>query len=227
MKLLHAIAEFERRHQPGASPSIALLGRYFGDASVNDVTEERLRDFLARWYVEELASPAAGNPPSAHETHDPAELCDRVSTFIGWCEAQFEFAEGEACRTLLGGLRSTLPRAFLISAEIQEWHKDRGGAFEFPEFLTSFEEGGRSSYDVGPDGEPSSLEGYFRILRVDSGQVLAEDLISDERVGPINLTRKVTKLLVPGYVLNLELVRRGECWEVINAGPVYPPAFRL
>jgi hypothetical protein len=128
---------------------------------------------------------------------------------------------------LLGELRTTLPQALSASAAIREWQKDRAGAFEFPEFLTSFEEGGRSSYDLGSDGEPSSLEGYFRILRVDRNEVLAEDLITDQEVGSIKLPQDVTKRLSRGYVLNLELVRSGESWEVINAGPVYPPPFRL
>jgi hypothetical protein len=205
--------------------SLALLARYFGkSARLTELTPARLRDFLSRWLIENTGSaPRRADPHSPTlEFPAPLALSDTLTAFIGWLSNQADVAAAE-CLAVVAELRERLPRAIAISARMGEWLAGRGGAFGFPEFLTSFEAGGRSLYDFDTAGEVGSAEGYFRITQIAGGHVEAEEMLTELMVAPILFPEPVAALLEPGYILNLELVRVNEVWQIVDGGFAYPP----
>ncbi len=205
--------------------SLAMLARYFGKRSqLEEVTPARLRDFLSRWFIENAGpAPRRADPHSAAlESPDPLALSDTLTAFIRWAADQTGVAAGE-CLAVVAELRERLPRAITISTRMSEWLAGRGGAFGFPEFLTSFEAGGRSQYDFDTAGEAGSVEGYFRITRIAGAHVEAEERLTEKIVAPILFPEPVAALLEPDYIINLELVRVNEAWQVVGCGFAYPP----
>ncbi|MFL6213565.1 MAG: hypothetical protein ACJ74J_06675 [Blastocatellia bacterium] len=205
--------------------SLSRLARYFGARRpLEEVTPARLRDFLSRWFIENAgsASPCAHQQSRTVEFPDPLELSDTLAAFINWMARHTSFA-GNECLAVVAELRERLPRAIAISTRLSEWLAGRGGAFGFPEFLTSFEAGGRSQYDFDTAGEAGSSEGYFRITRIDGGHIEAEEMLSEMIVAPILFPEPIVVLLEPGYIINLELVRAQDVWQVVACGFAYPP----
>jgi hypothetical protein len=100
---------------------------------------------------------------------------------------------------------------------------NRGGAFLFPEFLTSFEAGGHSEYDIGAGGKASAREGYFRILKVEGNRVEAEDVLLEETLAPILFPDAVAPFLKGGYLINMELLYAEKGWQILQCGFAYPP----
>src|SRR5438128_9899082 len=132
------------------------------------MTPARLRDFLSRWFIENAGSAfhRASPPSSTVAFPDPFKLSDALAAFIEWMARRTDFAADE-CLAVVAELRERLPRAIAISTRLSEWLAGRGGAFGFPEFLTSFEAGGRSQYDFDKVGGAGRIEGDFRIPRID------------------------------------------------------------
>ncbi|HVG18170.1 MAG TPA: hypothetical protein VNI02_03890 [Blastocatellia bacterium] len=195
--------------------SLELLTAYFsGTDTLEDVTAERLRDFLARWYVEKAwASPGPG----------PKALVDSLADFFRWADERTETRIAGECLPVLEELGQSIPRALRLAEGLSNELAGRGGAFGFPEFLTSFDEGGRSSYDLDAPGEVGAIEGYFRVTRVEGASVEAEEIISEERVWPIIFPAGVARLIEAGMIVNLELIRTGEGWRIAASGFAYPP----
>ena len=206
---------------------------------------ESLRDFLARWYLEKACTSNLNTPESIervsttdprnprsglpHSDYLPAprQLLASMTGFLKWVEENSGEKLMEQCSQTLAELRETLPQAIEITLLLSSWIKERRGAFAFPEFLTSFEEGGSSQYDVDTPGNIGALEGYFRIIRVEGSLVEAEELISEERVWPISFPPEVAVLLNRPYVINLELLKRKEGWEIASCGFAYPPGTEI
>ncbi|MGA9771851.1 MAG: hypothetical protein WBV94_22665 [Blastocatellia bacterium] len=219
MTLREAIAGFLEQSVKDAPQPFDLLTACFSpDIRVDEITAARLRDFLARWYIEQ-----AGSTSEADSTVEPELLCDALAEFFRWAESAACFSSAEDHIRILSELKQSLPRALEISVSLSERLAARGGAFGFPEFLTSFEEGGHSSYDMDEAGEACAIEGYFRITRIEGAMVEAEEIISEERVWPINLPRDLTSLFASDYIVNLELVRSKEGWQIAACGFAYPP----
>ena len=128
---------------------------------------------------------------------------------------------------VLNELRRSLPRALEITNTLTNALRGRGGAFAFPEFLTSFEEGGSSQYDIDVPGNIGAIDGYFRVIRVEGVSVEAEELISEERVWPIVFPAEVAAMLDDEYIVNLELVRKAEWWQIVACGFAYPPGTEI
>ena len=57
--------------------------------------------------------------------------------------------------------------------------------------------------------------------------VEAEELISDDRVWPIEFPSDAASLLDVGYIVNLELVRKVEGWQIAACGFTYPPGTEI
>jgi len=210
--------------------SVGLLREYFSsDTTLSKITPARLRDFLGKWYVEracasrryDLQSKATDSVP------DPLGLLDALAQFFKWSDQRAGTDLAERYSPVMSELTSSLPRAVEITTALSRWVRERGGAFSFPEFLTSFEEGGHSAYDIDTPGSVGAIEGYFRILRVDGSSVEAEELISEERVGPIVFPAEVASLLDDQYIINLELVSRSQGWQIAGCGFAYPPGTEL
>lgn len=110
-----------------------------------------------------------------------------------------------------------------ITALLAQYVSERRGAFAFPEFLTSFEEGGRSAFDFDAPGEVAALEGYFRITRIEGTRIEAEEMISETRVWPIIFPHEVAARLINGLIINLEIIRTADGWQITDCGLAYPP----
>ncbi len=222
-----------------------LISYYSADSLLNALNAESLGDFLARWYLEKACTSSLNTPESIerastpeprlpgsdlpHSDHlpEPQQLLASVTALLGWVEETTGEKLTERCSQTLAELRETLPQAIEITRLLSSWIQERRGAFTFPEFLTSFEEGGSSQYDIDIPGNIGALEGYFRIIRVEGSLVEAEDLISEERVWPITFPPEVAVLLNRPYVINLELLRRQEGWQIASCGFAYPPGTEI
>jgi hypothetical protein len=205
--------------------SLSVLSSYFGRrCQLEELTSTRLRDFLSRWFIEKAgpASLRSGSHSISSEFPAPLMLCDTLAAFIEWLASQTGVAMDELL-AVIAELRERLPRAFAIGTQLAVWQAGRGGAFGFPEFLTSFEGGGRSQYDLDTAGEARSVEGYFRITRIDGAQIEAVELLTETPIAPLIFPEQITALFEPGYILDLELVRIEEGWQVADCGFAYPP----
>ena len=191
--------------------TIQFLISYLPDAALAQLTSARLRDFIARWYVEE----------TNHKPAPPA-LLNSLRAFLNWVDADTSAVIEEGWRSVVAELEETLPRAIEITRVLSSQLRARG-AFGFPEFLTSFEEGGRSQYDVDIGGTVNALEGYFRVSRIEETRVEAEELISGARVWPVIFPNEAVAVIETGYIINLELVRARDRWNIAGCGFAYPP----
>jgi hypothetical protein len=218
-----------------------LISYYSADSPLSDVTAASLHDFLARWYLERACSsklnvsessdhnlttdsrPVSLKLGETDQLPAPQELLASMADFFKWTDKNTGDELTSRCSQTVTELSETLSQAIEITRLLSSWIQERRGAFAFPEFLTSFEEGGRSQYDIDTPGNIGALEGYFRIIRVEGSLVEAEDLISEERVLPITFPSEVAALLDRPYVINLELLRTKEGWQIASCGFAYPP----
>jgi hypothetical protein len=210
--------------------SLASFVTYSGrDLRLDELTPARLRDFLARWFIENAgpASHHANERLSSSGLPAPAILMDSLAAFMDWAARSIAFTAAGECLAVIAELRDRLPRALDIGARLSEHVAGRGGAFGFPEFLTSFEAGGHSQYDFDVAGESACMEGYFRILRVEGQRVEAEELLAETRAWPILFPDSVAALLENEFLINLELVHAEGVWHIVACGFAYPPGTEL
>ena len=223
-----------------------LLAAYFSaGAPLTDVSAAALRDFLARWYVEKACTSKSSDSNAAerdtpstvtadsrlasreHAKSDqvpaPHEMLDSLARFLGWAEQQTGLDLVSQALPIFAELHESLPRALELTDSLWSWLRDRGGAFTFPEFLTSFEEGGHGQYDIDAPGTVGAIEGFFRIVRVQGTLVEAEELVSEARIWPIIFPAEVVARLDEGYIVNLELARARQGWQIAGCGFAYPP----
>src|SRR6185369_7040041 len=153
-------------------------------------------------------------------------VIDSIAEFFKWIK-QRGAASSDDSLAALNELRVTVPRALEITGDLASCIGSQRGAFSFPEFLTSFEEGGRSEYDIDTPGDVGALEGYFRIIRVEGSMVEAEELTSEDRIWPIIFPAEIAATLEYQYIINLELVRAREGWKIVGCGVVYPPGTEI
>lgn len=208
MKVAEAINLFLNQTSPPADArlSLALVESYF-KGSMDDLNPACLRHFLSRWFIE-----------SQTESPSPEELIGALTRFFAWAEekAGYRFS-GQ--REILSEMAAALPRAMEIFSRLNDHLA--GGAFGFAEFLTSFEEGGQSRYDRG------AMEGYFRIVKIEGCRVEAEETVTETRVYPIIFPEEVARLLEPGMIINLEIVRTESEWQIVACGFAYPPGAEI
>ncbi|MBI3652417.1 MAG: hypothetical protein HY231_15450 [Acidobacteria bacterium] len=210
--------------------SLALLAMPLAEFSIDEITPAKWRDFLSRWYLEEVITRSTVEQP-AKALPEARTLIAALRKFFRWLDTSSAASPGLENAALakqrivvLQSLEQTLPGAIAITQMLGQALASQRGAFTFAEFLTSFEEGGHSAYDIGNQaGAVNALEGYFKVLRVDGAQVEAEELISEERVWPIIFPEAVAPLLDAPYIINLELLRQQDRWHIINCGFAYPP----
>lgn len=208
--------------------ALLLLTEYFSsNIALSDIAPARFRDFLGRWYVERACASrrcvVESDTAEPDVVPDPPELLDALAQLFKWMDQQGGSNLTERLTPVLLEVTRSLPRAIEITEVLSSWLRERGGAFGFPEFLTSFEEGGHSEYDIDTPGSAGAIEGYFRILRVEGSSVEAEELISEERVWPIIFPPVAAVLLDDQYIINLELVRSSAGWQIADCGFAYPP----
>jgi hypothetical protein len=213
--------QIRRDSPPPKVESIELFDEYLraADLTLNDqLPASMLRDFLARWYVEMATAPTADR-----KAPSPQILLDSIADFLKWANEQSCIQDASECAAMLSELRENLPRALEINGALSKHLGERGGAFGFPEFLTSFDEGGHSEYDIGEPGEVRAIEGYFLIERVDQNRIEALEIVSDRRVAPIIFPEEIAPVIGAGFIINLEVIRAGDFWRITDCGFAFPP----
>jgi hypothetical protein len=199
-----------------------LIASFTGECHLADITASRLREFLARWYVEHVSA----NDNRA-KIPGPDKIIASLREFFhqsGVC------SDSEVTRQrleVIAELERTLPRALEIFTALSSNLAERGGAFGFSEFLTSFEEGGRSQYDIDSPGDLSAREGYFRLIQITGSEVEVEELITEDRLWPVIFPEEVARLLEPEYIINLEIIRTSRGWHIVSCGFAYPPGTEI
>ncbi len=222
MTLQEAISAFvDLIGRDNPAEPIKLFDEYLRAAdliSTDQLTVSTLRDFLARWYVEAASAPIAGRkvPP-------PQALLGSIAEFLKWADEQGRIRIASECAAVLSELQESLPRALEINSALSRHLGSHGGAFGFPEFLTSFDEGGHSEYDIGEPGEVRAIEGYFLVEHVEQNRVEALEIVSDRRVGPIIFPEEIARLIGAGFIINLEVIRAGDFWQITDCGFAFPP----
>jgi len=88
--------------------------------------------------------PHALNAKPIDRVPEPHVLVDSLAEFFKWIDQQSGGGLAAQCVPLLIELSRSLPHALEITNALTSALRERGGAFNFPEFLTSFEEGGSS-----------------------------------------------------------------------------------
>jgi hypothetical protein len=218
MTLQEAISVFIRQTDPNLTGDAMELfedySRAAGLASIDQITAPAIRDFLARWYIELAAD---------RKLASPQILISSLATFFKWADEHCGAKIAANCAPVLSELEQSLPRAIEITSALSKHLSERGGAFGFPEFLTSFEQGGHSEYDVGGRGEVSAIEGYFLIERVEGERAKAVEIVTETRAWPLVFPEEVARLIVTGFIINLEIVRAGDSWQIAGCGFAFPP----
>lgn len=202
--------------------SLDLLTYFFTADNLDDITPCRLRDFLARHYIEKVSA-----RDSIEEIPRPDRLISTVREFFSWAD---QYSHGDSAKEYLkviAELEVSLPRALEIFITLSSCLARRGGAFTFPEYLISFEEGGRSQYDIDEAGDAGAREGYFRVIRIEGIRVEAEELITEESIWPLIFPEEVAPLLEPQYIINLEIIRASDAWHIASCGFAYPPGTEI
>ncbi|HXF40189.1 MAG TPA: hypothetical protein VN687_10800 [Blastocatellia bacterium] len=227
MTLAEAISQFlegvESSRFPHHSAALELLSSYFSsDRDLSEITPAKLRDFLSHWYVERMFGYGS---IKSEDASNARQSIDSLTEFLKWTKRHA--ANPEDSLAVLDELRVTVPRALEIAGDLLSCIGRQRGAFNFPEFLTSFEEGGRSEYDIDTPGDVGALEGYFRVVRVEGSMVEAEELTSEDRIWPIIFPAEIASSLETQYIINLELVRAPEGWKIVDCGVVYPPGTEI
>lgn len=230
-----AVENLKHRRAPLADAKIKaleLFTEYFPpNAAIDYLTPARLRDFLSRWYAErasyaKLHGTSIGKATRG-EIPEPEVLTDSLSFFFDYTGRLFDAQRIAECLTTLDEMKRGLPQALMITTVLSRALSERGGAFGFAEFLTSFEGGGHSRYDVDAIDGAGSIEGYFRILRIEDSSIAAEEIITERQVHPIIFPREVIEHLAEGFIINLELIGSAGGWQILACGFAYPPGTEL
>ncbi len=229
MTLAQAVQDFiEHLAGQSAAPAFylsalsSLTDRFGGTRPVSAITPNWLHSFLACWYVEQVSATS----PSAtllSRLPEPQEMIVALQDFFRWLAQSESGAPAAARLAVIAELAPHLPRALQCFTALTRHLAERGGAVTFTEYLSSFEAGGRSAYDLDTPEEVGSLEGYFRILRIAGTEIEAEEIITETIIWPIRFPESVTEFMTIGFLLNLEVVRLAGEWRIAGCGFVYPP----
>src|SRR5215475_9798370 len=120
-------------HLQAISPTLLLLERYFShEADLSEITPVRLRDFVARWYVEEASSLRLTGAEKVEDSveddwigtgyscqtripPEPMELLAELGRFFNWMQIQTGTENVNGCLSVLDELGETLPQALEIN----------------------------------------------------------------------------------------------------------------
>ncbi|HEU4389089.1 MAG TPA: hypothetical protein VFV34_14910 [Blastocatellia bacterium] len=192
-----------------------------GKGSVPDSGREFVFDYIAYWLPRHAGSSAKGKQQGPQpEPNEVLQSLEQLAVLMARNGRCFDKAEWLAA---MAELRITLPRAIELTNLLTEEVCTRGGPFEFQEFLTTFEEGGRAEYDFDIAGEEKVIEGHFRITSADGPLVAAVELVSERLIDPIVFPESAAEFVEPGQIATLEIMRRGDRWIITDCDVVFPP----
>ncbi|HMG35334.1 MAG TPA: hypothetical protein VKM94_15450 [Blastocatellia bacterium] len=229
MKVVDAVSKYLTESAVDASEQeveiLNLLDRIQGYADVGDLTPQFILNPFCREYVDlEFAE----LPQRRSNTHGRAlAVKDSLTVFFRWAQCEVGLEDLEGLEKALDEVCATIPRAVEIAALLNEVSSARRGGFGFPEFLTSFEDGGRSSYDLDAPGKSGTRGGYFRVKSATGLETVLEHSASGELVAPVELPFEIATLISEGFILDLELLFKDGRWVVYDNGIVYPPSVQV
>jgi hypothetical protein len=208
--------------------ALARLSEILPDlANTRTINPDQLREALSRRFVEEVTLRRLRGGSDEAEEMGPGAFLDALYSFFDWARGKGVLPLADKCSEVLAELRQTLPRAIMIGVSLSKELAERGVATSFPEFLTSFEQGGASRYDIDSADGRGVIEGYFRIRRVENHHIEAEEIITEEIVWPVDFPPSTARLLSEGFIINMEIIRKSHAWQVFDCGFVYPPGTDL
>src|SRR5437870_3169984 len=115
MSLAEAIERFlasDGEHRPFHQASLILLKQYFNyDTNLEDISRSRLRDFLARSYLQNVCSSTLD---SSRSIPDALDLLDSLTEFCNWADEHGTSLVAEFSPVAIE-LRHSLPRAIEIT----------------------------------------------------------------------------------------------------------------
>lgn len=216
---------------PRTRNCIASLRLYFVDkratGGVQSLSRDALLDYIAFWLPEHIRSWAPTEPQRPEP--NPVEVLDVLERLVIELASRQNRFDKDECLATISELRRTLPRVVELTRLLTQDISKRGGPFGFPEFLTTFEEGGRSEYDldVAGAGAETVIEGHFRVTSVEGSRVSAVELVSERSVSPILFPEHAAPFVEPGQIATLELVLGPDGWVITDCELVFPPGTRV
>ena len=224
MTIAEAVKQFrERSSASGGSsswhcePAFEALLAFAKDTRLKELEQlspSRIREFLGRWLIDvELGT-------SSPDRLDFSLTTDCLYEFFKTFKSPDIKERLEAVRQM----KEEVPKALEIAEALAREMANRPGPFPFSEFLTTFDEGGQTVYHG--NSEPKSLDSFFEIVDVKSMLLEARDLGTDVLL-TIVAPPGVTRVARAGFVLNLEVVRYSNRWEIVDYGAAYPPGINF
>lgn len=71
------------------------------------------------------------------------------------------------------------------------------------------------------------VEGHARLFQIEGRAITLRFEEDGPLVGPIELPEEIITLLREGDVMDIEVGRRGEIWQIVDIGPVYPASVNV
>lgn len=127
-------------------------------------------------------------------------FCAALCVLVGWLSRERAAPRGSALRREVTSLARQTSRAARASDLLQHG-LPRPGSWA---------------------GAPSQ-DGYWEVVLLGTSHVVLRHLVSGDTVGPVLLPDDVVRVLLPGTLLNLALVREASHWRVVEHGLCYPP----
>lgn len=71
------------------------------------------------------------------------------------------------------------------------------------------------------------VEGHARVFEIEGKSVSLRFEESGPSIGPVTLPEEIIALLSEGDVMDAEVGRRGEVWQIVDIGPIYPASVHV
>ena len=191
--------------------------------------EEGLEEHMARLLEGDL-EPSSNLGSLPLSALDPEHLRD----FLGWFLLR-ETTDGDVINAYADALK-----AWVGYMRDQGW-LDHNECFDFTDIVIDTAESAsrtarvsqvlyhfvRSGTGVSPSLRAHRfsrfVEGHGRVSRIHQQQIWFNFENSAGEIGPVALPQVIVDLIEAGDVFDVELGLRGECWVIVDIGPVYPP----
>jgi len=82
--------------------------------------------------------------------------------------------------------------------------------------------GSNASVDMKSQPFSTFVEGHARLSRIEETRIWWSFDDQEEEIGPVVVDQAIASLLQHGDVLNVQLGQRGEQWQMVDIGPLYP-----
>jgi hypothetical protein len=150
-----------------------------------------------------------------------------VRSFLGyWYLRHYHLLTGGSARRFCAALQVLVrwlcldrppDRARVLRREVARVARETARAARASELLQHM-----SPLGWSPEQRPTQ-DGFWEVVMLGSSHVGLRSLAERTPVGPVLLPPAVVRALMPGCILNLQLVREDMQWRVLEHGLCYPP----